>query len=147
MKAKSEVGSAEIDQRNDAALNDEVIARRPEVAVLMRLHATPPDHGHRLAKGQPDDAGLVRAIAELDALSRRIATHTGDDLAHLLDVIAKEPESLIVIKWRSEPARGANGLRMVFEPSARFGELLAALRIRANELDGGVVDVLDIERP
>jgi hypothetical protein len=130
---------------NEDELSDEETERRRDAALLRAL-STPHKKQSEMKIGKrrrgPDDGKVAAALKELDALSLRIGTHTGQHLLGLLNVVAKEPESLIVIKWRSEPARGANGLRMVFEPSARFEELLAALRVRANELNVGPVHIL-----
>jgi hypothetical protein len=112
-------------------------------AALLRALNTPHKRQKEMKLGKgPDDAELKRANEELESLSLRIGAHPGESCANLLDVIAENPESLIVIKWRRESAMRADKLRMVFEPSARFEELLAALRFRANELDVGVVGVL-----
>ena len=81
-----------------------------------------------------DGARAAAATQELTNLLARFTPESSKGISHLLDILAEKTEELFVVKGERVTAMGATKNVVFLEPSALFYELLAALRIAANEL-------------
>ena len=90
------------------------------------------------AEAQIADVNGERAAAatqEFNDLLARFTPESSKSISHLLDILAEKMEELFVVKTERITTMGTTKNVVFLEPSTLFNELLAALRIAADELD------------
>jgi hypothetical protein len=84
---------------------------------------------------QIDDSAARLAENELRDVLSSLPPHTLNNFADIFDVLAEKAEDLFVIDGKGVSALRAPEDVVFLKPSALFGELIKAIRIRAAKLD------------
>lgn len=101
----------------------------------MEISHTPAMPDNASAKAAVDDWSARTAIAELERLVAAIAPERHEDACNVVDMFREQVESLFVIQGGEVAADGTPISPVTLYASARFVELLAALRLLATDLN------------